>query len=58
MTGYSVSIENASKELSKKERVMFKDTSDAKKLDEIITNDAVIIDPDFWVMLMIHNEKY
>lgn len=57
MTGYSVKIEDSSKELTKKERVMFKDTSDAKKLDEIITTDAIIIDPDFWVMLMIHNEK-
>ena len=57
MTGYSVKIENSSKELTKKERVMFKDTSDAKKLDEIITTDAIIIDPDFWVMLMVHNEK-
>ena len=57
MTGYSVKIEDSSKELTKKERVMFKDTSDAKKLDEIITTDALIIDPDFWVMLMVHNEK-
>lgn len=57
MTGYSVKIEDSSKELTKKERVMFKDTSDAKKLDEIITTDAIIIDPDFWVMLMVHNEK-
>ena len=57
MTGYSVKIEDSSKELPKKERVMFKDTSDAKKLDEIITTDALIIDPDFWVMLMVHNEK-
>ena len=57
MTGYSVKIVGSSKELTKKERVMFKDTSDAKKLDEIITNDAIIIDPDFWVILMVHNEK-
>lgn len=57
MTGYSVKIVASSKELTKKERVMFKDTSDAKKLDEIITNDAIIIDPDFWVILMVHNEK-
>lgn len=57
MTGYSVKIVASSKELTKKERVRFKDTSDAKKLDEIITNDAIIIDPDFWVILTVHNEK-
>ena len=34
MTGYSVKIREASKELSKKERVMLKDTSDALKLDD------------------------
>lgn len=57
MTGYSVKIENASKELTKKERVMLKDTSDALKLDEIINGEPIIIDPDYWVMLMVHNEK-
>ena len=50
MTGYSVKIENASKELTKKERVMLKDTSDALKLDEIINGEPIIINPDYWVM--------
>lgn len=57
MTGYSVSIENASKELRKKERVMLKDTSDALKLDDVIQGEPIIINPDYWVMLMVHNEK-
>ena len=57
MTGYSVSIENASKELRKKERVMLKDTSDALKLDDVIQGESIIINPDYWVMLMVHNEK-
>lgn len=57
MTGYSVKIENASKELTKKERVMLKDTSDALKLDDVIHGEPIIINPDYWVMLMIHNEK-
>lgn len=57
MTGYSVKIENASKELTKKERVMIKDTGDALKLDELIQGEPIIVNPDYWVMLMVHNEK-
>lgn len=57
MTGYSVKIADASKELTKKERVMLKDTGDALKLDEVIQGDPIIINPDYWVKLMVHNEK-
>lgn len=57
MTGYSVKIGSASKELTKKERVMLKDTGDALKLDEIIQGEPIIINPDYWVTLMVHNEK-
>lgn len=57
MTGYSVKIEEASKELTKKERVMLKDTGDALKLDDVIQDEPIIINTDFWVKLHIHNEK-
>ena len=57
MTGYSVKIESASKELTKKERVMLKDTGDALKLDDVIQDEPIIINADFWVMLNVHNEK-
>lgn len=57
MTGYSVKIVDASKELTKKERVMLKDTSDALKLDDVIHGEPIIINPDYWVKLMVHNEK-
>lgn len=57
MTGYSVKIEAASKELTKKERVMLKDTGDALKLDDVIQDEPLIINVDFWVMLNVHNEK-
>ena len=57
MTGYSVKIVDASKELTKKERVMLKDTGDALKLDEIIQGEPIIINPDYWVKLTVHNEK-
>lgn len=59
MTNYSVKVVESSKELTKKETVMFKDLSDAINLSEFIdeSNDAVIIDVDSFVHLSIHNEK-
>lgn len=59
MTGYSVKVVESSKELTKKETVMFKDLSDAINLSEFIdeSNDAVIIDVDSYVYLEIHNER-
>ena len=57
MTGYSVKISSSSKELTKKERVMLKDTGDALKLDEVIQGEPIIINPDYWVTLMVHNEN-
>ena len=56
--GYSVEIVDASKEFSKKELLMMKDTSDAIKLDEELTNsEAIIIEPESYAVLSVHNEK-
>lgn len=57
MTGYSVKIKEASKDLSAKARVMIKDTSDARKIDEATAESAIIINPDFYAVLEVHNEK-
>ena len=57
MTGYSVKITNASKELSAKERVALKDTTNAIALDEATQAGKVLIEPDFCVELSVHNEK-
>lgn len=59
MTNYSVKVVESSKELTKKETVMFKDLSDAVNLSEFIDeNDgAVMVDVESWVILDIHNEK-
>ena len=56
MTGYSVSIAKASKELSAKERIQLKDTTSALKLDEVTQTEAVIIKPAMYAELDIHNE--
>lgn len=57
MEGYSVKIRYTSKELSPKERVAIKDTSNAISLDEITTNGNAVIEYDHHVILDIHNEK-
>lgn len=55
--GYSVSVEFASKELSKAELVKMKDTTNCERLDEATKNGEVIIHPDFYAILNVHNEK-
>ena len=57
MNGYSVSIAETNKELSAKERIRLKDTSDAVKLDEATKEEAIIITPTAYAILKIHNEK-
>ena len=57
MTGYSVSIKESSIELTAKQRIALKDTTSAKKLDEVTQVEDVVIYPDMWAVLSIHNEK-
>ena len=57
MTGYSVRIAEVSRELSAKERIKLKDTSDAIKLDTACEEEAIIIEPVDYAVLAIHNEK-
>lgn len=57
MVGYSVSIKEASIELTAKQRIALKDTTSAKKLDEVTQVEDVVIYPDMWAVLSIHNEK-
>lgn len=54
---YSVSIARASKELTKKEAVMYKDTTEAIRLDGATEDGSVIVDVAGWVELDVHNEK-
>ena len=55
---YSVTIMESSKELTPKERVMYKDFSDAVKLDIGLESDeGMIIYPDFYVLCKVDNDK-
>ena len=57
MTDYSVSILEASKELTAKQRIQIKDTTDTIGLDKATQGEAITIDVDMYAILSIHNEK-
>ena len=55
---YTAEIIRSNRELSKKERVMYKDASDCKRLDEETSlNGRIRIKPVLWVELAVHNDK-
>ena len=57
MEGYKAVVSRASKELSVKEKIMIKDTSDAIKLDDAVKEADLIVTPDYYAIIDIHNEK-
>ena len=57
MEGYNFTITKTSKELTHKERVRMKDTTNAFSLDEVTQDGPVLIDLDFYAVLNVHNEK-
>ena len=57
MTGYKTEIREASEELTKKQKILLKDTTGATKLDVATQEGPVLINPALWAVLAIHNEK-
>lgn len=57
MTGYSVKVVECTKDLTAKERVKIKDTTNAIKLDDATQGGAIVIAYDYHAVLAIHNEK-
>ena len=58
MEGFKTSIKEVSKELTARERIMLKDTSNATKLDEAANgSEPLVITPVAYAVLDIHNEK-
>lgn len=57
MEGYKAVVARASKELSAKEKIMLKDMSDAVKLDDEVKEQAIVIKPDFYAIINVHNER-
>lgn len=58
MEDYKVIIKECSKELTPRERIMMKDTSNAIKLDDM-ANDGnhPVISPDAYAVLSVHNDR-
>ena len=57
MKDYEVKITAASRDLTAPERLMYKDTSNAVRLDEATAKGAIVITPVAYAVLEIHNEK-
>ena len=57
MSDYLVTVAQASKELTAKEKIHLKDTTNAVKLDEVTQTEPVTIYPQMYAVLDIHNEK-
>ena len=57
MKDYEVKIAGSSRDLTARERLMYKDTSNAIRLDEATTKGAIVITPVAYAVLEIHNEK-
>ena len=54
---YEVKIIECSKELKARERLFVKDTSDAIRLDTATAEGEIIITPEYYAILGVHNEK-
>lgn len=57
MLGYEVKISETSRDLTAKERIKYKDTTNAVAIDEATQGGNLVITPDFFVILSVHNEK-
>ena len=57
MEGYSVKVIDASRQLTAKEKIAFKDFGLAAQLDDVVTETGLIINVKDYVVLHVHNEK-
>lgn len=57
MIGYSVKVAECTKDLTAKERVKIKDTTNAIKLDNATQDGSIVIAYSYHAVLDIHNEK-
>lgn len=57
MTGYEVKIVETSKQLSARERLMVKDTSNANSIDELTQQSPLVLSVADYAVLSVHNEK-
>lgn len=53
---FTVEVVNCSKELSKKELVMIKDLTRCESLNDIVTEQSIVVKPVMTAELRVHNE--
>lgn len=56
MTGYNVNILETSKQLTARERLMVKDTSNAQSIDDLTQDNPLILSVADYAILEVHNE--
>lgn len=57
-TNYASKISESSKELSTRERIKLKDLTSAIAIDKVVEPEkSLVIEPDFYAWVDIHNEK-
>ena len=54
---YKVNIKESNKELSARERIKIKDTTNAIKLDGVEPDEKLVFSPDYYAILEIENDK-
>ena len=57
MEGYSAKVTFISKDIPTKEKIKLKDTSNATSLDAATVEGPVVIEPDYYAEVSVHNEK-
>ena len=54
---YKVTIKESNKELTARERIKIKDTTNAIKLDGVEPDEKLVFSPDYYAILEIENDK-
>lgn len=57
MEGYNAKVTYISKDIPVKEKIKLKDTSNAISLDTATAESPLVIDPDYYAVVEVHNEK-
>lgn len=57
MEGYNVKVISSSEELSKKDKIRMSDTTDTIALDKATQDGEFVIEPEFWAVLEVNNDK-
>lgn len=58
MENFKATVKMASKELTNREKLFVKDTTNAVKLDEVLKADEkLVITPSYFAILSIHNDR-